>query len=782
MDLTDLPNDLFLCILSYLSPEDAILCRRVSQAWSATFTSQAISFHLLKWHFPRSREMRLAAAAAGSIRYTGLESAEVLYHDLDVELQLEVEQLRRDGKDWAAVFAAVASRYHHLRVAKPRAVEKIPVLPDTNDVGSERGTPRALWRFHGVATWNRFLRLNDRTAAFHYPDPVWSYGQGEGLVVYPGATSRPPCEMASAGRGVNGVDEPGRYTYQARDLATGHEVAVPFDTTGKVVRRVRLAAGVLIFEWAEALPYHRLNEREMVHRHFVTAFDVVRRKPSSSVTPLRGNEQAAAPAPPPPPPPPPPPWIWEVTFRSEWKMHFLGLPLNRADRFFSAHTATHYAVYLWRPNRSPWGEDDPLETLLVWNISEPSEYRPSLDPSVTVDGQKPSYSPAVTELSTQLASQSLVGGDRSSPATWAPSTPAQEASSSPHSSSRDACDQNRRGPRVARRMSWGDLDFYGVRQRDTPRLRSLALDERNLYVVEEEHRWADGQHSSLSPPRVHTVKCTAIPIAPGSEPSGNGGHDGRELDSRNPELLLPVQGPRWVDECGANGDVKMSFCWRASGAAYRDRAALPSASIPGLDDARGIVPFLSRGQPPPPPSNARGDPGHFIWGSGLGQGGLAAMPRSPPRWLGLAPCWRHEDFPYLTVSEMVDSAAGVRVTARHCFMLETLSVHVRPSLYVKGPFGGASAAGGGGSGGARGDKPTSPLSNAGSVTKGDESGGRYGSKGGDGGAAASEGPRSEEVEFDDELWGELMARGQIYGDERWIVGEDQRSNITVVRF
>ncbi len=57
----------------------------------------------------------------------------------------------------------------------------------------------------------------------------------------------------------------------------------------------------------------------------------------------------------------------------------------------------------------------------------------------------------------------------------------------------------------------------------------------------------------------------------------------------------------------------------------------------------------------------------------------------PARWPGWAPCWRHEDFPYLTVTEMVDLAAGVRIAARHCFMLETLSVHVRPKIWVKGP-------------------------------------------------------------------------------------------------
>ncbi len=45
-----------------------------------------------------------------------------------------------------------------------------------------------------------------------------------------------------------------------------------------------------------------------------------------------------------------------------------------------AHTATHYAVYFWQPNRSLY-QDDPIEQLAVWDISSPSPYRPSEDPT-----------------------------------------------------------------------------------------------------------------------------------------------------------------------------------------------------------------------------------------------------------------------------------------------------------------------------------------------------------------------------------------------------------------
>lgn len=169
--------------------------------------------------------------------------------------------------------------------------------------------------------------------------------------------------------------------------------------------------------------------------------------------------------------------------RNEWKIHFLGLPLNSRDRFFSTHTHSHYTLYLWQPNRSAWGEDEPIEGLAIWDISSPSPYRPSRDPS---------------------------GRSKSS------------------SSS---------GPVVIRRFSFADLDFYDIRQGSTPVLQGLELDEANLYVIEEDHRWIVGQQAGHSLPRLHKVKSVGIPF---------------------------VIGPSWQDECGADGDVNLSFCERAS--------------------------------------------------------------------------------------------------------------------------------------------------------------------------------------------------------------------------
>jgi hypothetical protein len=103
---------------------------------------------------------------------------------------------------------------------------------------------------------------------------------------------------------------------------------------------------------------------------------------------------------------------------------------------------------------------------------------------------------------------------------------------------------------------------------------------------------------------------------------------------------------------------------------------------------------------------------------------------------------------------MVDFAAGVRITARHCFILETLSVHVRPAVAVKG---------------------TAPA------TEGQDDGGTGNSRRrSSSGKAVS--VRTNEVYFPDQMWNALIAKGHIAGDERWVVGEDEKGRITIVRF
>lgn len=664
-DITELPHDLFLIVISHLSPRTCVRCRSVSRRWHHAFTDEANCLLLLRWNFPRCREMRLAALLSSPAPQ---KSADNLPPNLKAEL-VRFAQVRRV---WSSTFAHVARRYHHLNRATARVVEKLDMAPSQNN----------LFSFWGVAPWNRYLRLHEKTASFHYPDPSWWYSQEDGVLVYPATRPEgdsPPLETTG-------------HIYHIVDLSTKLEFPVPFDVRQKHIRRVRLAQGVLVFEWAEVLPYHQLNDREVVHRHYVSIFDVLRH-PSTTTTHC----------------------TWSITFRSEFKLHFLGLPLNRSDRFYSAHTATHYAVYFWQPNRSLY-QDDPIEQLAVWDISSPSPYRPSEDPK----GRKRPSVERTPSLPTGLWS-----GKSSSTATTR--SPPQADVSNDAASSSDMEQPRRRlsasqtttapGPFVIRRIAWPQLDFYGLRQRATPQLRNLSLDGKNLYFIEEEHRWADGQHSSLSPPRVHLVRSTGIPIIP---------FDDQDDSSQGQGHV--VQGPVFLDSCGADGDVNMNFCRRVAPAS--SVSVWPPPSIGGLNAARGrgLIEQLR-------PREKKEETSEW--------GGVAKH---------LAPCWRHEDFPYLTVSEMVDGEAGVRVSARHCFMLETLSVHVRPRLTVGGE-------------GLEEGKGKVDREEIVRRTRVKEFG-------------VTRGDTGEEVN----MWGELLAKGHISGDERWVVGEDEQGLITVLRF
>ncbi|KAK0745999.1 hypothetical protein B0T18DRAFT_410630, partial [Schizothecium vesticola] len=369
--------------------------------------------------------------------------------------------LNPDHTTWATTFAHVARRYHHLRRARPRLVEKLPTA------GPDDGLS-----FRGAAPWNRFLRLGDKTSNFHNPDPVWSYSQHDALLVYP----RPSPSCSSPG-----------HLYHIYDPSTAHHTPVPFGVRGKHIRRVRLAHGVLIFEWTEAHRY-----REFARRHFVTAFRV-------SPTPTVG-----------------------VTFLSEWKLHCLGLPLTRYDGFLSTHSRSHYAAYLGQPNRSIY-VDHPIEQLAVWDLSSPSP-APSPIPfpaaAVSVGLWTAPYHPP----------QPPQPNEPTAPTT-APTT-----------------EQGVGGPPVIHRLSWRDLTFYCLRRRTTPQLRELRLDEQNLYLVEEGHPLTNGQHSSLMPPAGggHVVKCTGIPVVPFSSSSGLSRRGSSRDGDGDGGGAGAVYGPAWV--------------------------------------------------------------------------------------------------------------------------------------------------------------------------------------------------------------------------------------------
>jgi hypothetical protein len=102
-----------------------------------------------------------------------------------------------------------------------------------------------------VGIWQRHLQFEEKTAAFHYQDTLWTFD--DGLLIFPSAKSQ---------------------CYQLYDLGAGILNSIDLEPESKIVRRIRLKDRVLIVEWCEQEPYHQLNENEMVYRHFATAYDI----------------------------------------------------------------------------------------------------------------------------------------------------------------------------------------------------------------------------------------------------------------------------------------------------------------------------------------------------------------------------------------------------------------------------------------------------------------------------------------------------------------------------
>ncbi|KAL1848642.1 hypothetical protein Plec18170_007952 [Paecilomyces lecythidis] len=288
-------------------------------------------------------------------------------------LAKEVRELREktipshlDLKDedyyhWQRIFDRVISRYDHLARGQPRSTRVFSLCRDDNSSKWFRVPP---WDSHGS-------HLSGRVD-FIFKQAFWTYE--DGLLVYPSSVHR---------------------SLVLLDLDTDATFVVPFPINNKVIRRVRIQDKLLVIEWAEPNVFHWLNDDDGVHRHFASSFDI------------RPSDEG-----------------WDITFRNEWKIMFLGHPLSDRDRFFSSHNNTHYAIYAWQPNRSLYtaDEDAPIESLFVWDISQPSSYRPSLDPT-----------------------------------------------------GRQKEDEAGKGPTTVARFGFRDLGFYSVRQRGCPRILKLDI-------------------------------------------------------------------------------------------------------------------------------------------------------------------------------------------------------------------------------------------------------------------------------------------------------------------
>ena len=473
-DLPDLPTDLFLMVTFHLDPIDIVRCRLVSKSWHREFTDESFLRDILVREYGKARDVHALVELEAQNMVDGQ------YEDDFGHLQ----------DLWRRTFDRVLARRRALKSGRPRFVTKRDLRDGLTNFAEKHADTRDFhvpifpWgRYHGGADQRRsgYPRMQREE---HVPTDLleteWTYDSG--LLVYP--------------------DRVGVQAYVLLDIEQDTLSIVPFNIKDRSVRRIRLKHNLLIFEWAEKEPYHKLNEYEEVHRHYVTALDVQSGKDSL-------------------------PWLshWKITFRSEWKLHYLGFPLSSQDCWFSDHSMTHYAVYIWQTNRSAWGENEPIESLLIWDISQTSSYSSSDDPS--------------------SGSQTSVG------------------------------------PRLVKKLSYHDLDFLRLRQRDTPFLRKIALDgSACVYFFEEGSNRERGSHvgqgyaaGRRNPRDVVWERVVGIPVL-GSGPSWEDrlgrestfAQEWQHKDPKSPDPLTP----------------KRATCWRYEGMGYGIRNQVVQ------DDSAGI--------------------------------------------------------------------------------------------------------------------------------------------------------------------------------------------------
>lgn len=310
----------------------------------------------------------------------------------------------KDGEFWVRLFDRLACRHHRLSCGKPMSVQKYKLCDDFGVSGEREWFPVQPWESHA----SHLLQRVDCP----FSEAFWTYE--DGVLIYPSAD---------------------HHCLILMDVESERKFMVPFIITGKVVRRVRLQKMVLVVEWAEPKAFHWLNDSDGVHRHYASSFDLERDDSTGG---------------------------WSVTFRNEWKIMFLGHPLSERDRFFSTHTKTHYAIYIWQPNRSLYTADDdaPIESLMAWDISKPSSYRPSLDPTGNL----------------------LVHGQDT-------------------------------GPSVVTRLSFRELGFFSVRQRGLPAIQCLEITD-DAQAIEITENMCTGPLDRLAPPSQWTFEAqlTSIPL------------------------------------------------------------------------------------------------------------------------------------------------------------------------------------------------------------------------------------------------------------------------------
>lgn len=655
--LLGLSGDCWVLVFSNLPPRDLIRARAVSTQWHRLLTDESVCRRLLQTIFPHCREARL------DMLQNRIDDLPNMPHNLRVEVQCRAQQ----GEHWSRTFVAVARRYHHLGSGMPREYLKLP-LPDmvdhttlddcpSHNIRSGHVCPHCRFKiaqcshffWMSVPVWPRTVDFRPHKGEFHFPDPMWWYSQEDGLLVYPASwllddQAPPSFAWTEIERKCGPKEDAFRnhfnppeascegFIYRLFDPETGEHISVPFDVRGKIIRRVRLAQGVLILEWTEVHADKTLIDRSKVMKskeyrqwaayyrrtwydylarnsHMVTAFDVVRMPLSPSIEGGPGRS-----------------WTWEVRPRYEWQLPTWGPGCpgggrshasddvsvhDYRPRFFSAHTATHYALFIWRAVLDEAGWRRFRRQLWVWDIS-PADH---------------------SGASSSSRSDNATSGKK----------PKQSA------------------PTLIRRLVEPDIRYrHSVffESERIAKLRNITMDEHNVYMVEEDPRWVSGDLGTSTV--THRVVSFSVPVV--LFPPAEGDPAGPSPDRRS-QVNNPVFGPHWVDDC-PNGGTRHRFCRNFVHEGQRRHLRPPPVVAPYSSLPKVLLPSLRNQRYPWDGSDAVSNP---------------LQPRNFP---GFPPCWRHENFPFVGISAVTDYAAGVRWVARDSRPLNSMAPRLLPTVTV----------------------------------------------------------------------------------------------------
>lgn len=409
-EIVDLPIDLYRLIVLNLDPKDWVHCLNVSTVWRTTFSHPSLVWEFLNLHFPQAREVRkLRERAEGDLIFDDHGKKPVSAHSLSRPCDIHPRETSIVGQqNLASILYTLTKRYHHLRSGAPFETSQFALA-------ASKTAPQ--WcRHFPVAPWDRRLQYKNHNIPFHYPDTLWAYD--DGLLAFP-----------SADLG----------TYIVFDLAwrACSPIAIFEPGVGKIVRRLSFKDRLLLVEWALA----DQPQDWCPHQHYATFFDV-----------LPGSAAGE----------------WTVQFRNELSIDAGGLPLNSRARFFSTHSCTHYAVYIWHllTIRAANGRVLKDESLRIYDISAPCKFRPSQHP------------PARTG--------SVIFNERDGS-----------------------------GPPVVGTWDKARLESCQIAQGDHPTLTELRMDAGSLYVVQERHRWLAGTQADDRYLHSHRVQTVSIPLGAG---------------------------------------------------------------------------------------------------------------------------------------------------------------------------------------------------------------------------------------------------------------------------